>query len=81
MAEMKIGCAADAAPKETHTTPTKAPVLQDIKEDTHMIRIGKPAPDFTVPAYKDGNFTQVRLSDFKGQWVMLCFYPGDFTFV
>lgn len=44
-------------------------------------RVGKPAPDFEANAYVDGGFKPVKLSDFKGKWVVLCFYPGDFTFV
>jgi peroxiredoxin (alkyl hydroperoxide reductase subunit C) len=44
-------------------------------------RVGKPAPDFEANAYLDGDFTKIKLSDYKGQWVALCFYPGDFTFV
>lgn len=52
------------------------------KEEIHnMLKIGKPAPDFEVPAYHNGEFTSVKLSDYKGKWVLLCFYPGDFTFV
>ncbi len=46
-----------------------------------IARVGKPAPDFEASAYVDGRFKNVRLSDYKGQWVVLCFYPGDFTFV
>ena len=46
-----------------------------------MIKVGKPAPDFTAPAFYQGKFSNVRLSEFKGKWVLLCFYPGDFTFV
>lgn len=44
-------------------------------------RIGKPAPNFEATAYVDGNFKTIRLSDYKGQWVFICFYPADFTFV
>jgi len=44
-------------------------------------RVGKPAPDFEASAYIDGGFKNIRLSDYKGKWVVLCFYPGDFTFV
>jgi len=44
-------------------------------------RVGKPAPDFEASAYVDGRFKNIRLSEYKGQWVVLCFYPGDFTFV
>ena len=46
-----------------------------------MARVGKPAPDFEASAYVDGGFKNITLSEFKGQWVVLCFYPGDFTFV
>lgn len=46
-----------------------------------MVRIGKKAPDFEAPAFFNGNFTSVKLSDHLGKWVVLCFYPGDFTFV
>lgn len=45
------------------------------------VTVGQKAPDFTAPAYYKGNFTSVKLSDFAGKWVLLCFYPGDFTFV
>jgi len=47
-----------------------------------MARVGKEAPDFETPAYIAGaGFENVKLSDYRGQWVVLCFYPGDFTFV
>jgi len=47
-----------------------------------MVKIGQPAPDFNaVTAYRDGEFTKVSLSDFQGKWVVLFFYPRDFTFV
>jgi hypothetical protein len=46
-----------------------------------VARVGRPAPDFEANAYQDGAFKNVKLSDFKGSWVVLCFYPGDFTFV
>jgi hypothetical protein len=44
-------------------------------------RVGQPAPDFEATAYVDGGFKNLKLSDFRGKWVVLCFYPGDFTFV
>jgi peroxiredoxin (alkyl hydroperoxide reductase subunit C) len=46
-----------------------------------MIQVGKPAPDFVSPAYYKGEFVSVKLSEYLGKWVVLCFYPGDFTFV
>jgi hypothetical protein len=44
-------------------------------------RVGQKAPDFQAPAYYRGAFTNVKLSDYLGKWLLLCFYPGDFTFV
>jgi peroxiredoxin (alkyl hydroperoxide reductase subunit C) len=43
--------------------------------------VGRPAPDFEASAYVNGGFKNVKLSDYKGKWVVLFFYPGDFTFV
>jgi hypothetical protein len=51
------------------------------KEVIMTAKVGKPAPDFEVNAFIDGGFENISLSKFKGQWVVLCFYPGDFTFV
>ncbi len=51
------------------------------KEDIMTAKVGKQAPDFEASAYIDGGFKNITLSEFKGQWVVLCFYPGDFTFV
>ena len=44
-------------------------------------RVGKPAPDFELAAFIDGGFKNIKLSDYKGKWIVICFYPGDFTFV
>lgn len=46
-----------------------------------MINIGQKAPDFKAPAYVDGRFVDVSLSDYAGKWLVVLFYPGDFTFV
>lgn len=47
-----------------------------------MPMIGQPAPQFTAPAVIDGGkFKDISLSDFKGRWTVLFFYPLDFTFV
>ena len=45
------------------------------------VGVGKKAPDFEVNAYLDSGFQNIKLSDYFGQWLVLCFYPGDFTFV
>ena len=45
-------------------------------------QVGKAAPDFEATAFVAGmGFQPVRLSSYKGKWIVLCFYPGDFTFV
>ncbi len=46
-----------------------------------MIEVGKAAPHFATMAYQNGNFSAVTLEDYRGKWVYLFFYPGDFTFV
>jgi peroxiredoxin (alkyl hydroperoxide reductase subunit C) len=51
------------------------------REVAMAVRVGQKAPDFTAPAYHKGGFTTVQLSSLAGKWVLLCFYPGDFTFV
>ena len=46
-----------------------------------MLNVGQTAPDFTAQAYYQGKFTDVKLSDYAGKWVVLIFYPGDLNFV
>jgi peroxiredoxin len=43
--------------------------------------VGKRAPDFVAHAFHENKFKDIRLSSLKGKWVVLAFYPGDFTFV
>ncbi|MDE0647123.1 MAG: peroxiredoxin [Cyanobacteria bacterium MAG IRC4_bin_6] len=45
------------------------------------IRVGQPAPDFTATAVFDQEFQEVKLSQYRGKYVVLFFYPLDFTFV
>ena len=81
-----------AEPKDSCVKPAKGPIvmpeakesqaMQIQKEATRMMaKVGKPAPDFEASAFVEGGFKNVKLSDYKGKWVVLCFYPGDFTFV
>jgi len=44
-------------------------------------QIGKHAPDFQLNAVVNGAFKQVKLHDYKGKYLVLFFYPLDFTFV
>lgn len=46
-----------------------------------MAQVQKPAPDFTATAVVGGEFKQVKLSQYRGKYVILFFYPLDFTFV
>jgi peroxiredoxin (alkyl hydroperoxide reductase subunit C) len=46
-----------------------------------MSLVGKQAPDFDLEGYFKGEFSRFRLSEQKGKWVILLFYPLDFTFV
>ncbi len=47
-----------------------------------IARVGSEAVDFEANAFVEGQgFKPIKLSDYKGQWIVLCFYPGDFTFV
>lgn len=41
--------------------------------------VGKKAPEFKATAVVDGEFKDVKLSDYKGQYLVLFFYPLDFT--
>ena len=45
------------------------------------LRPGMTAPDFELEATVRGDFQKIKLSDFRGKWVVLFFYPADFTFV
>jgi hypothetical protein len=62
--------------------PEQAQAQTQAKEaSVAPVRVGQEAPDFELNAHIDGGFKNVRLSDYRGKWVVLCFYPGDFTFV
>jgi peroxiredoxin (alkyl hydroperoxide reductase subunit C) len=80
--EIPAGCARPTGGPvgEPAQEKTKA-TAEIIKEEVAMIKVGQKAPDFTAPAYSQGKFINVKLSEYLGKWVVLCFYPGDFTFV
>jgi peroxiredoxin (alkyl hydroperoxide reductase subunit C) len=47
-----------------------------------MTKVGEKAPDFSgIKAYHAGQTHSVNLKDYKGKWVILFFYPRDFTFI
>ncbi len=43
--------------------------------------VGRAAPDWEMESYHKGDFHQHKLSDYKGKWLVMFFYPLDFTFV
>jgi peroxiredoxin (alkyl hydroperoxide reductase subunit C) len=80
-------------PKDSCVKPARGPIMPASEEKTEeqaktskevlkmTARVGKQAPDFEAGAFIDGGFKNIKLSDYKGRWIVLCFYPGDFTFV
>ncbi|MBU0527685.1 MAG: redoxin domain-containing protein [Candidatus Micrarchaeota archaeon] len=46
-----------------------------------MIKIGENIPDFEFEIFQNEDIKKVKLSDYKGKWLVLVFYPADFTFV
>jgi len=84
MPEEPVGCA-----KPTGTVIGEVAASDERPEDKPsegedimvMAKVGGKAPDFEAPAYHKGKFVNIKLSDYLGKWVLICFYPGDFTFV
>ena len=79
--EFKAGCARPTGGPVGEAPQPVDSSTKETKETSQMILIGRKAPDFTAPAYLKGKFVNVTLSEYLGKWVLLCFYPGDFTFV
>ncbi len=84
MPELKDGCVKPTRgpilPAPQSEPPPGAPPPKEVS--TMLAKVGKEAIDFETTAYVEGlGFQNVKLSDYKGKWIVLCFYPGDFTFV
>jgi peroxiredoxin (alkyl hydroperoxide reductase subunit C) len=82
--EESFGCARPSGgiiePSQSkETSREKTTISEEVEK--YMVKVGKKAPDFISPAFHKGEFKNVKLSDYLGKWVVLCFYPGDFTFV
>ena len=57
--------------------------MEDGKTYARLL-VDEPAPEFKGMAYAkhfDGDFKEVSLADYRGKWLMLFFYPRDFTFI
>jgi peroxiredoxin (alkyl hydroperoxide reductase subunit C) len=80
-------------PKDSCVKPARGPIVpksapQEIRtaassEVKEMFaHVGQEAPDFEANAFVAGKgLLPIKLSEYKGKWIVLCFYPGDFTFV
>jgi peroxiredoxin len=51
------------------------------KEYTCAVKVGETIPDFTLKAYHQNEIVDISLNEKKGKWLILFFYPADFTFV
>lgn len=79
--EISVGCGSSVVNEPSVKEVNEAAEVINQKEEEKMIKVGKPAPLFSAQAFHEGKFINVHLEDYKGKWVLLCFYPGDFTFV
>ena len=85
MSDLKDGCVKPAAgpilPNKEKTISGAGPTSRQ-EEKKMLVKVGKEAVDFEASAFVPGKgFNPVKLSEYKGKWIVLCFYPGDFTFV
>ena len=78
--KIEVGCARPiGGPVESSSDENKQTKEKEVIKMS--VQVGKKAPDFQAPAFHEGQIKQIKLSDYLGKWVLLCFYPGDFTFV
>ncbi|NLN06243.1 MAG: redoxin domain-containing protein [Firmicutes bacterium] len=79
--EFKPGCQRPPL-KKPAAVVSDAAAADPVKEVKSMLPIvGKEAPAFAASGYYQGKFMNFSLDEYRGKWVLLCFYPGDFTFV
>ena len=46
-----------------------------------MLKINEKVPEFEAEAYQNDRIRKIKFSDFRSKWMVLVFYPGDFTFI
>jgi peroxiredoxin 2/4 len=72
----------DGSPTSQPTmTQPAAPAIQRDHQAEANATIGRPAPAFCLEAVQGGEFRTIKLSDYRGKWLIVFFYPLDFTFV
>jgi peroxiredoxin (alkyl hydroperoxide reductase subunit C) len=80
-----MGCDTGIKPrKKAQPQTTEIPIHQHMEKNimsSTMVR--QEMPKFTMDAFdaKTGHFKTISSEDYKGKWVVICFYPADFTFV
>ncbi len=76
----KPGC---QRPTIKKAAPAAAETIEVSEKEVNSMlpKVGKAAPGFTAAGFYQGKFMNFELKEFLGKWVLLCFYPGDFTFV
>ncbi len=52
-----------------------------MEQNQTELRINKPAPEFQTDAFHQDEIKKIKLKDYRGKWVVLFFYPADFTFI
>lgn len=51
------------------------------REYSSSVRVGETIPDYEFEAYHEGEVRTIKFSDYRGKWLIVMFYPADFTFV
>ena len=49
--------------------------------EEEMVKVGEKVADFELEAFHNEQTVKIRLSDYRGKWVVMLFYPADFTFI
>lgn len=52
-----------------------------MEKEIKLVQINEKVEDFTAEAFHANKMTKVKLSDYVGKWVIMFFYPADFTFI
>ena len=73
MSEKEVGCARPTGAVVGENTVQEDEEISVKEKRMLTAKVGAKAPDFEAPAYYRGEFTTVKLSDYLGKWVLLCY--------
>jgi peroxiredoxin (alkyl hydroperoxide reductase subunit C) len=59
----------------------RPPARGQVKEEKIMIKIGQVIPDLSLDIFLNEEVKKIKLSDYRGKWLAIIFYPADFTFI